>query len=277
VFLSLLVALHVSGWSYYSADIATRVRHPLHTWLKPSGYVGQAAGLVTFALFLFMWLYPLRKRLRWLARFGNMAAWLDVHIVAGLVLPFVGAVHAAWQFKGLIGLGYASMLAVCASGIVGRYLYTRIPRTHAGIEMGLDEIRELRAGLIADIAGASGLSAQQVEEGLDAIRPARRAVGIRTALAGMLADDLQRWAAGRTLRRRWGSAGGRALDGRTLRQVVQLARREIALTQRARLLETTRRIFGYWHVAHRPFAITAFLAVTIHVIVVVALGVTWFG
>jgi hypothetical protein len=31
-----------------------------------------------------------------------------------------------------------------------------------------------------------------------------------------------------------------------------------------------------WHAAHRPVAITAFIAVTIHVVVVVAVGATWF-
>jgi hypothetical protein len=277
VFLSLFATLHVVGWPYYAADIATRMRHPLHPWLKPSGWVGQAAGFVTFALFTFMWLYPLRKRLPWLTRWGSMAAWLDVHIVAGLVLPFVGAVHAAWRFEGLIGLGYASMLAVCLSGIAGRYLYTRIPRSHSGIELGLDEIRTLRAHIVDGIARATGLPAREVEAGLDEIRPARGAGGIGSTLAGMLADDLQRWKAGRALKHRFCPAAGRACDSATLRQVVRLARREIALTQRVRMLEGTRRLFGYWHVAHRPFAITAFLAVAIHVVVVVALGVTWIG
>jgi hypothetical protein len=50
----------------------------------------------------------------------------------------------------------------------------------------------------------------------------------------------------------------------------------MALTQQARILESTRRVFRFWHVAHRPFALVALLAVLVHVGVVVAMGATWF-
>ena len=64
--------------------------------------------------------------------------------------------------------------------------------------------------------------------------------------------------------------------GRRPERAVRLASREIALTQQTRMLDATHRLFGWWHVAHRPFAMTALLAVLIHVIVVVAVGGTWF-
>jgi hypothetical protein len=41
------------------------------------------------------------------------------------------------------------------------------------------------------------------------------------------------------------------------------------------MLEATQRVFRLWHVAHRPVALTALLAVLVHVAVVVALGATW--
>jgi hypothetical protein len=49
----------------------------------------------------------------------------------------------------------------------------------------------------------------------------------------------------------------------------------MSLTQQTRMLDATHRVFRYWHVAHRPFAITALVAVVIHVAVVVAVGATW--
>lgn len=57
---------------------------------------------------------------------------------------------------------------------------------------------------------------------------------------------------------------------------MKLASREIALSQQVRMLEATQRVFRYWHVAHKPFALTALFAVVVHVAVVVALGATWF-
>jgi hypothetical protein len=50
----------------------------------------------------------------------------------------------------------------------------------------------------------------------------------------------------------------------------------MALTQQARMLTATRRVFRLWHIAHRPFAIAALVAVLVHVGVVVSLGMTWF-
>jgi hypothetical protein len=42
------------------------------------------------------------------------------------------------------------------------------------------------------------------------------------------------------------------------------------------MLGATQNILRFWHVAHRPLAITALVAVLIHVAVVVSLGATWF-
>ena len=119
----------VAAWGapYYALPLEQRVRSPLHPWLRPSGYIGQSAGILSLAVMLFLWLYPLRKRWRWLAFTGSLARWLDVHVVVALVLPLLVAIHAAWRFDGLIGLGVLWMMIVWASGIVGRYLYTRIP------------------------------------------------------------------------------------------------------------------------------------------------------
>jgi len=50
----------------------------------------------------------------------------------------------------------------------------------------------------------------------------------------------------------------------------------MAIDQQIRVLESTHRVFGYWHAAHRPVAITAFLAVGIHVTVAIVMGATWF-
>ena len=77
---------------------------------------------------------------------------------------------------------------------------------------------------------------------------------------------------------RWAALApnSRPLSPHALREAVRIAGREISLTQQTRMLEATHRVFRYWHVAHRPFAITALAAVVIHVVVVVAVGATWF-
>jgi hypothetical protein len=265
------------GSSYYLAPPAERVRDPLHIWLRPSGYIGQTAGILALLIFIFLWLYPLRKRFRWLQWTGAMSSWLNVHVTLALLIPVLGAIHAAWKFEGIIGLGYWSMLVVCLSGVVGRYLYVHIPRGAAGLELSAEEIAAERRELLVEVARTSGLPIAQIEAVLRSDPTPIQGVGFIKTLVLMIKDDLARRRAARALRRICRERpGSRRLDRRAVRDIVRLASREMALTQQARILDSTRAIFRFWHVAHRPFAFAALVAVLVHVGVVVAMGATWF-
>ena len=264
----------VRGFGYYSAPLAERLRSPLHPWLKPSGPLGLAFGLAGFAMFVFMWLYPLRKKIRGLAWTGKLGSWLRIHILAGLWIPLVIAVHAAWRLGGVIGLGYWAMLIVTMSGVVGRYLYVRIPHSHSGLELSLGEVAAERTALISRIALALGVDTAEVRKLLALEPPSEAKLSWIQTIAKLFGDDQARAQALKRLRREWGHAdpGRRPIDPHTLRQVLSLARREMALQQQVRMLEATRLVFGYWQLAHRPIAVTALLAVLVHVIVAVTIG-----
>ncbi len=77
--------------------------------------------------------YSLRKRSR-AARWGRMADWLQLHIFTGIVGPFMVLLHTSWKFNGLAGVTLLLTSLIVLSGFVGRYIYTRIPRTADGIE-----------------------------------------------------------------------------------------------------------------------------------------------
>ena len=277
LFLVTLGAICLGGWPYYASPMAARVRSPLHVWLKPSGYIGQSAGILALAIFIFLWLYPVRKKFRWLAFTGTIARWLNVHVLAALGLPLLVAIHAAWRFTGLIGLGFWSMMVVWASGLAGRYIYARIPRSKLGVELTIEEIGARRKELLEEIARASGLTPDLIDTTLAAGQAAASRRGLWGTLWRMVADDLARRRAARRLRRLWEARGPhrRKNDRQMLRAMLRLARREMALAQQARMLDATHDVFRYWHVLHRPVAIAALLAVLIHVAVVVALGATW--
>jgi hypothetical protein len=269
-----LAVVNVAGASYYLSVPAERARSALHAWLRPSGLIGQTAGILAFALFAFIWLYPLRKKLKKFSFLGRVGLWLDLHIAAGLVLPLLAATHASWRFSGLIGLGYAAMLVVCLSGIVGRYLYVRIPRSKSGLELTAEEMRQERRRLLEGLACETGLSEAEIERALPVgPAPARGTLGIFPAL---IADDLARMRETRAFVQGRQYAQGAALGRAALKKLTSLARRQVALDQQMRMLDATQLAFRYWHVAHRPIAVTAFLAVVTHIAVSVAVGATWF-
>jgi hypothetical protein len=272
---TLLLGATAHWASYYFAAPAIRVRSPLHAWLRPSGYLGQSAGILALLAFLFLWLYPIRKQGRWL-RFGSLSSWLHVHVMVALTLPIVAAFHASWRFDGLIGLGFWAMMVVWLSGIVGRYLYIHIPRGAAGLELSADDITAERRELLGEIAATSGLPPGQVEGLLRSDPTSYHGLGLLATLRQMVRDERDRMRAVRAVRRICTQRSAGRLNRAALRQVVRLARRQVALTQQARMLTATQRVFRLWHIAHRPFAIVALVAVLVHVGVVVGLGMTWF-
>ncbi len=277
IMIAALAALNLYGARYYMLPLGERVRDPMHKLLRSSGTLGQATGVLAFLIFVFLWLYPLRKKFKALAFTGSIGKWLDVHVVAAIGLPLLLTVHAAWRSDGLIGLGFASMLVVCASGVIGRYLYTRIPRARSGAELTREEVVIERNRLIDDIATDVGLDPRVVESALDDDSGRDNSAGVMRIFADLLTNDLRRWRKTRELRHRLRElAQGREVSAASLSHAIKLANREIALTQQVRMLEATQRVFRYWHVAHKPFALTALLAVMVHVIVVVAVGATWF-
>jgi hypothetical protein len=270
-----LLVLLVVALPYYTAPIARRVRDPWHPWLRPSGIVGQSLGLAALGLFLFLWLYPLRKRLARVKALGSLPRWLNVHIAAGLLVPFVAAMHAGWRFEGLIGLGYASMFVVCLSGFVGRYLYVHVPRSRSGVALTLEEVAVERRALLGDVASASGIPVFEIEKRLAPDRPKGPSLNPARVLLAMLRDDVSRRRAVRRLARDLRAVGNAALSRAAARDVVRLARREMALAQQAAMLDGVHELFRWWHAAHKPFAIMALLAVLLHVGVAVAMGQTW--
>ena len=96
---------------------------------------GHSIGILGFILMLMTeTLYSLRKRSR-SVRWGKMSFWLQFHIFTGLVGPYMVVLHTSWKFNGLAGATTLLTAIIVVSGFVGRYIFTRIPRTLDGLEI----------------------------------------------------------------------------------------------------------------------------------------------
>lgn len=97
-------------------------------------FYGHTIGILGFVLMLLTeTLYSLRKRSR-RARWGRMSEWLQFHIYTGIVGPFMVLLHSSWKLNGLAGITLVLTGVIVFSGFIGRYIYTRIPRTADGLE-----------------------------------------------------------------------------------------------------------------------------------------------
>lgn len=127
IWLALAACLAI-GAMYGGVFLLTRRIPPAHE------FFGHSIGVLGFILMLMTeTLYSLRKRSRQ-ARWGRMADWLQFHIFTGIVGPFMVLLHTSWKFNGLAGVTTALTGVIVVSGFIGRYIYTRIPRTADGIE-----------------------------------------------------------------------------------------------------------------------------------------------
>jgi len=96
---------------------------------------GHTIGIIGFTLMLMTeTFYSLRKRVRF-AAWGKLSTWLKFHIFMGLVGPYMVLLHTSWKFNGLAGATTLLTIIIVVSGFIGRYIFTRIPRTLDGLEI----------------------------------------------------------------------------------------------------------------------------------------------
>jgi len=93
---------------------------------------GHGMGILGFVFMLMTeTLYSLRKRSR-SVKWGKMSMWLQLHIFTGLVGPYMVLLHTSWKFNGIAGATTLLTIIIVISGFIGRYIFTRIPRTVDG-------------------------------------------------------------------------------------------------------------------------------------------------
>ena len=281
VAISLIAALSIYGFSYYTLGTVDRPFSPKHDLLRPSGGIGLKLGFLGLAMFLVIFLYPLRKRWDWLARQGSSRHWLDFHVLLGLSAPFVIAFHSSFKFGGFAGVAFWIMVAVSLSGIIGRYLYAQIPRNLNTAEISLRELQDRQALLTQELTRQRLLPEADVRALLRL--PSRERVErlfMLTALIYMMALDVLRTFRIASLRRRSLSAGEQLLTlggflptrHADLEEAIATAREEAALAKRIIFLSRSQQVFHLWHVVHKPFSYTFALLAIIHIVVVTMIG-----
>ena len=276
-----LLAITYYGRDYYLLSTAERPFSAKHAELKPSGSIGLKLGVLGLGMFLIIFLYPLRKRWGWLSRQGSTKHWMDFHVLFGLAAPFVIAFHSSFKFGGFAGMAFWIMSAVALSGIVGRYLYSQIPRRVTAAELSLKETRELQESYTAELSSQRVIPASDLQALFHLPSETQVAhMRIVFALAYMVFLDLMRpWRIARLRRRTLTFAQSLNTFGglfRTnnleLEKAIDVARAQAALSKRLAFLSRAQQVFHLWHVVHKPFSFSFALLAVIHIGVVWTLG-----
>ena len=259
-----------TGSSYYLTPMEQRPFHADYGVYKPAGSKGLFFGVVGTAMMLTLLLYSLRKRTRIFGRVFHLKHWLDVHIWFGVMGPLLILLHTSFRLNGLVAISFWSMMAVAASGVFGRYLYTQIPHDLDGDEIQLSKLKE-REGLLAtqlnqnlQLAGDQWLLFTR-SFGADP----HKQWGLLSMMVADLKTPLIRRGLHRRLLHQFGLPSGQAAY--LTHMGLDLARVQRRLSRPRQL----RRLFHYWHVMHRPVALIMYLIMAVHIVVALLFGVSW--
>ena len=224
-------------------------------------FFGHSLGIIGFGLMILTeTLYSIRKRSR-RARWGRMASWLQFHIFTGLVGPYMVLLHSSWKFNGLAGVVMLLTVIIVASGFVGRYIYTAVPRSVDGAVIQADQLQAQIAASEAALRqwetshpGSAGFMSALVQS-----VPGRE--NELMLIFGRAAEDaLLRY---RTWRQSMSmNPAGRAQAA----QLSGLLRRRRVLERQLKSLAMSRRLLAIWHTVHIPLGMAMFISAIVHIV-----------
>jgi len=252
-------------------------------WLRNEGYLvaengaGYWLGIIGGSLMLLLLTYSLRKRVRFLKRALPVKWWFQMHMALGVIGPVCILFHSNFHLGSLnSNVALVCMLLVAASGIIGRYIYTRI---HTGLYGERIRLRETLAEFRILFSDLSALAVTQPQRKL--------AEDILKAVTQIVTEAEQKRSVSRKQNRqriqKINQDLGRLVNSleqshKTLPATVELTQAHTRLQEdyQALLLmlrkipglELFERMFSLWHIIHIPIFVLMIITAIIHVVVV---------
>jgi hypothetical protein len=258
-FIVIAVTIYLTqlGYSFYQTPIEERFYHPAYHQLGASGFLGQGLGIVGTLIIAFgVWGYIYAKKTLRFEKYVRLKYLLEFHIFLCTLGPIMVLFHTTFKFGGLISVGFWSMVVVVLSGIVGRYIYIQIPRTLSGKALSYEEIQnELSRSLLE-------IRRLLVSTGKDVSLLSADLKGVR-AEDSIVFDGLKN------------QIRQAEIGGKPKREALKILRKMQITRFRMQRLDKMQRLFSYWHIFHKPFAIIMMVIVIVHIAVTLAMGYTW--
>jgi hypothetical protein len=251
----------------------------LERYITPQRGLGYALGITGGSMMLLLLLYSARKRLSWLRWLGGIPAWFEFHMVLGIVGPILILFHSNFSLGATnSNVALISMLVVAGSGVIGRYIYTRL---HARLDGHEDTLEQLKA--VGDRLRSQTTSISFLPGLLDAIdraearliEPPKNFIArFLHLLTGGPRLAVARWLVRREIKRATYIALRREspLIARHAHRIAAVARsyadRRLEAGRRMAEYRMYERLFSLWHVLHIPLFFMLLIAGIVHVVAI---------
>jgi len=268
------VFLAVYGYSYFSVPVEKRFFHAYHNNLKPSGFLGHGIGILGSLMMVFgVAIYMIRKRWKKFFNIGYLKHWLEFHIFLCSVGPILVLYHTAFKFGGIVAVSFWSMAAVVLSGVIGRFIYVRIPRTIQGNELSVREIDRMGEELTIRLKKDYSINGEVMPK-IDKVNliDKYRNLSLYKSFVNQFKDYFIINSLIKEIKK---DLKPLRLNRKREKEILRLAKSKLVISQRIGMLRTMQKLFRYWHIIHLPFAIVMFLIMIIHIAIAIAFGYTW--
>lgn len=246
--------------------------------LRAKDGLGYWLGIVGASLMLLLLIYPIRKRIRALSSLGSVRFWFQTHMIFGILGPVLVLLHSNFNLGSLNGrVALFCTLIVASSGILGRYLYSKI---HYGMYGQRATLESLRRDLTVEQDGTSSLPiAERINQRLAPLEAA--ALDRSRKVLGSVAAIFTAPFTVRRLRRALRRDVAALIDHKAAESPLIEAHRErltegaeryldqrLATFRKFAQLKGCERLFSLWHVVHFPLFLVMVAAAILHVVAV---------
>jgi hypothetical protein len=270
--LSAIVSVSLHGIDFYLTPIALRPFRADYSPMKPSGFYSHGLGIAGGSMIIIgVSMYMVRKRTRAMWNLGRLSTWLEVHIFLCLLGPTLVVFHTTFKAGGVAAISLWTMLSVAGSGIVGRFLYTQIPRNLKGAELTAGQIAEEVDRLEGELK-SSPLGLQVLRKTDEAFAGVKVASTFGETVQALVTTQRIRHQVNAAVKELIGRSSESTQHAHDLRRA---ASQRAALIQKSLLLSQVEKLFHYWHVIHVPFTVIMFITLAAHVTVTLLLGYNW--
>lgn len=245
-----------------AVDLTFRAVTGFGRWM---GYFG--AGMMTISA-----LYTLRLHVPGLRRIGNSKTWFDFHVVFGLAGPVLSLFHTDLNIfspadRPLVFTLWWCVTGIVLSGIVGRFLYTAIPRMEATTER---EKKKLDQGIqqVADQWASMTMSANVLAQFLKAQEKSAERQNTETESMSafgfiwfLFKSEVERITAEFALRFK---TMGDMRNKKLRRTTIRLMSRRSVIERRMQFYGLSKRLLAQWRGIHIGISIIMFVLLLAH-------------
>jgi len=235
-------------------------------WVDPEFGWGYALGIIGGTMMLVLLAYPVRKRTRpWSRAVGSVGFWFRLHMLLGLLGPLAVLFHSRFTFGAInsaVALG--AMIIVATSGLIGRFLYSRVHRGYSDRKLELRALKDEMDGML-DVLADGGISRAEIHERLQPFEDrAVRAGGAFWSSANAVIGLGMRT---RSAERRLLASLARSADPRAA-AMRDTAAHFFQAVRRAAEFAFYDRLLRLWHLLHLPLFVLLVAAVILHIVAV---------